>query len=75
MDARGVTRHGFALNVNPQMEYWDGILACGLADDPVAALADLLSPVPGMDQVEGRDGSCFSHQIQIGWHKRGLRFV
>ena len=27
VDARGVSRHGFALNVNPDMEYWDGIIA------------------------------------------------
>jgi lipoate-protein ligase B len=52
VDARGVTRHGFALNVNPDMEYWEGIVACGLVDDPVAALADLLSPAPTMGQVK-----------------------
>jgi lipoyl(octanoyl) transferase len=26
VDARGISRHGFALNVNPDMEYWDGII-------------------------------------------------
>ena len=46
------TRHGFALNVNPDMRYWDGIIACGLADEPVASLADLLSPPPAMDRVK-----------------------
>ena len=34
VDARGISRHGFALNVNPDMEYWDGIIACGLQDEP-----------------------------------------
>ncbi len=52
VDAHGVTRHGFALNVNPDMQYWDGIVACGLDDHPVAALADLLSPAPRMEQVK-----------------------
>jgi lipoate-protein ligase B len=51
VDARGVSRHGFALNVNPDMEYWDGIIACGLSE-PVVSLADLLDPVPEMDQVK-----------------------
>ena len=32
VDARGVSRHGFALYVDPDMEYWDGIIACGLQD-------------------------------------------
>jgi lipoyl(octanoyl) transferase len=59
VDARGVSRHGFALNVNPDMSYWDGIIACGLADEPVASLADLLEPVPGIDRVKQEVISAF----------------
>ncbi len=51
VDARGVTRHGFALNVNPDMEYFDGIIPCGLSE-PVVSLADLLDPVPEMQNVK-----------------------
>jgi lipoate-protein ligase B len=51
VDVRGVTRHGFALNVNPDMSYWEGIIGCGLEDYPVASLADLCDPPPSMDQV------------------------
>ncbi|MBM4427023.1 MAG: lipoyl(octanoyl) transferase LipB [Chloroflexi bacterium] len=51
VDARGVTRHGFALNVNPNMEYFDGIIACGL-NEPVVSLVDLLAPAPTMEQVK-----------------------
>ena len=58
VDARGVTRHGFALNVNPDMEYWDGIIACGLSE-PVAALADLLAPIPTMEQVKAEVVAAF----------------
>src|SRR6185503_1626816 len=52
VDARGVSRHGFALNVNPNMEYWDGIIACGLQDEPVVSLADLFVEPPNMDRVK-----------------------
>ncbi len=52
VDARGVSRHGFALNVNPDMEYWDGIIACGLQDEPVVSLADLFTDVPSMGRVK-----------------------
>jgi lipoyl(octanoyl) transferase len=52
VDARGVSRHGFALNVNPDMEYWEGIIACGLQDEPVVALADLLENPPTMERVK-----------------------
>ncbi len=51
VDARGVTQHGFALNVNPDMTYWQGIVACGLKDAPAASLADLLDPLPAAQAV------------------------
>jgi lipoate-protein ligase B len=59
VDARGVSHHGFALNVDPDMSFWDGIIACGLADHPVASLADLLEPVPAMDRVKQEVVSAF----------------
>lgn len=51
VDVNGVTRHGFALNVNPDMDYWNGIIPCGLPE-PVVSLADLLDPVPSMGDVK-----------------------
>jgi lipoate-protein ligase B len=58
VDARGVSRHGFALNVNPDMEYWDGIIACGLSE-PVISLADLLPSVPDMKHVKQEVSAAF----------------
>jgi len=52
VDANGISRHGFALNVDPDMSYFDGIIPCGIADYPVVSLADLLSPPPAMPQVK-----------------------
>ena len=52
VDVHGVSRHGFALNVNPDMEYWDGIIACGLQDEPVVSLADLFEAPPSMERVK-----------------------
>lgn len=51
VDAHGVSRHGFALNVNPDMSYWDGIVACGLEGVQMLAMADLLEPVPTVEAV------------------------
>lgn len=65
VDARGVSRHGFALNVNPDMEYFDGIIACGLADHPVVSLADLLEPVPPMEKVKAEVVSAFRTIFEI----------
>lgn len=60
VDARGVSRHGFALNVNPNMEYWDGIIACGLQDEPIVSLADLFESPPAMEHVKQEVITAFS---------------
>ena len=60
VDARGVSRHGFALNVNPNMEYWDGIIACGLQDEPIVSLADLFVEPPPMERVKREVINAFS---------------
>jgi lipoate-protein ligase B len=51
VDSRGVSQHGFALNVNPDMRYWDGIVGCGLKDHASISLADLLEAAPPMSAV------------------------
>jgi lipoyl(octanoyl) transferase len=51
VDVKGISRHGFALNVNPDMSYWQGIIGCGLHDYAVTRLADFLDPVPSIKDV------------------------
>ena len=48
LDARGISRHGFALNIAPDMSLWDGIIGCGLTDYPVTSLAELQPAAPTM---------------------------
>ena len=68
VDARGISRHGFALNVNPVMEYWEGIIACGLQDEPVVSLADLFPEPPTMARVKQEVvtafGEVFSYEMK-----------
>ena len=63
VDVHGISRHGFSLNVNPDMEYWDGIIACGLSE-PIVSLADLLYPVPSMDDVKEKIKSAFREVLE-----------
>jgi lipoate-protein ligase B len=51
VDANGISRHGFALNIDPDMSYFDDIIPCGL-NEPVVSLAELLDPVPSMDEIK-----------------------
>ena len=58
VDVHGITRHGFAVNVNPDMDYWNGIIPCGLPE-PVVSLADLLYPPPSMQDVKDKVRDAF----------------
>ena len=66
VDVHGISRHGFALNVSPDMTYWDGIIACGLQDEPVVSLEDLLDPVPSMERVKAEVRAAFAEVF--GYH-------
>ena len=49
--ARGRTRHGFALNVDPDLAMFDAIVPCGITDRGVTSLAALLGDAPDMRVV------------------------
>ena len=63
--AQGVSQHGFALNVAPDMQYWEGIVACDLPETPMIALADVLDPVPSMEQVTEAVVTEFGYVFQL----------
>jgi lipoyl(octanoyl) transferase len=65
VDARGVSRHGFALNVNPDMDYWEGIIACGLQGEPIVSIADLLESPPSMERVKRDVAIAFSEVFDL----------
>jgi lipoate-protein ligase B len=65
VDARGVSRHGFALNVDPDMSYWQGIIACGLVGYPVTSLAEIYSPSPAMGAVSDEVIKAFAQTYQF----------
>lgn len=46
-----VTMHGFALNVNPNLEHFSYINPCGLPDRRATSMAALLGHSPSMDDV------------------------
>jgi len=49
---RGVTFHGWALNVAPNMAHWGMIIACGITDGGVTSLDAELGQAPAMTNVK-----------------------
>ena len=49
--AKGVTMHGFALNVNPDLSYFDRIIPCGIADAQVTSMERELSRSIALEEV------------------------
>lgn len=47
-----VSWHGFALNVDPDLRYFNGIVPCGIADGSVTSLARELGRAPSMAEVK-----------------------
>jgi len=51
IDSKGISRHGFALNVSPDRTYWSGIVPCGLDGVEMLSLDQFLDPLPSSVQV------------------------
>ena len=50
--SRWVTMHGFALNVNPDLSFYDGIIPCGIFDHGVTSMEQLLGETQNSDNVK-----------------------
>lgn len=49
--AQGVTMHGFALNVNPDLSWFDRIVPCGFTDTGVTSMAQELNREIAVEEV------------------------
>jgi len=80
--ARGRTRHGFALNVDPDLTMFGHIVPCGIGDKGVTSLARYLPSPPDMkrvvDAVTARFAEHFGYadveRQDVVWRERASDF-
>lgn len=65
--SRWVTMHGFALNVNTDMKYFNYIVPCGITDKPVCSMQQLLGRKVDEAEVKERIISAFTQIFGCEW--------
>jgi lipoyl(octanoyl) transferase len=65
LTAGGVTLHGFALNVDPDLRFFGQIIPCGIADRGVTSLARVLGAPPPHAEVEARIVAAFAGVFDV----------
>ena len=63
--SRGIAFHGFALNVNTDLAYYQNIIPCGIADRPVTSMASILGQSVDIELV--RYGMVYQFGREFGW--------
>ena len=62
--SRWISMHGFAFNIDPQLNYFDNIIACGIQDEDksITSLSRLTGQKLNMDEIKAR---LYSHYSEV----------
>ncbi|NDJ86788.1 MAG: lipoyl(octanoyl) transferase LipB [Chloroflexi bacterium] len=63
-----VSYHGFALNIDPELSFFQGIVPCGIADKPVTSLAAILQHPVAASEVMEAIISAFGRVFELAMH-------
>jgi lipoyl(octanoyl) transferase len=68
--SRWVTMHGFAFNVNTDLNYFNHIVPCGIDDKQVTSMQKELGYEVNMAELQERLLNNLAHQFDVQWLKQ-----
>lgn len=71
--SRWVTMHGFALNVNTDVQYFNNIVPCGIEDKTVTSLEQLLGSKQDLTEVKKRIVKHFENVFEVSIKPSGTQ--
>jgi lipoyl(octanoyl) transferase len=63
--SRWITMHGFALNVNTDLRYFNNIIPCGIQNKKVTSMKEELGRELDMEEVKNNLKDCFAKIFQV----------
>lgn len=67
----GVSLHGFALNVAPDLSWYDPIVPCGIVDASVTSMERIRPPAPPLAEVAAAVVDAAARQLQLEFADEG----
>ena len=62
--SKWVTMHGFSININPDLKYYNSIIPCGIEDYGITSMAQIMGDeVPSMDEIKSKVINLFSRNF------------
>ena len=56
--------HGFSININPNLEYYNSIIPCGIENYGITSMAKIMGDeVPSMDEIKLKIINLFSRNF------------
>lgn len=73
--ANGISSHGFALNVDPDLSHFSGIIPCGIQNHGVTSMTEMLGTSVPITDVYPRVIDIFAKVLSLEINKEGLEYA
>jgi lipoyl(octanoyl) transferase len=75
VNGQGISQHGFALNVDPDLSFFQGIVPCGIHDRGVTSMRRLLCRELDLEEVVDAVAAAFGRVFGLSWQGVSLEAV